>query len=74
MIIEFEGQQYEVDEELSKKDFTGLEFISRPEYNFDNKIIYNSCFSQETPDTDIFGRALVNTTFILCNLDNVKFL
>lgn len=74
MIITFEGQQYDVDEQLSFKDFTGWEFISRPEYSFDNKVIYASCFSQETPDSDIFGKALNNTTFIACNLDNVKFL
>ena len=74
MIINFEGVDYDCDDQLSFKDFTGWEFISRPEYDFDNKIIYASCFSQENPDTDIFGKALTNATFLKCNLDNVRFL
>lgn len=67
-------QEITYDDELSFKDFTNWDFKSRPEYVFDNKVIYGSCFSQEEPDSDIFGKVLVNTTFVKCNLDNVRFL
>lgn len=63
-------QDNEYDEDLSFKDFTGLEFHSRPEYDFSNKVIYQSCFSQETPDSDIF-KDVRRAIFIKCNLDNV---
>lgn len=71
MIINFEGKDYDCDDELSFKDFTGWDFRDRPEYDFNNKVIYASCFSNETPNTPIFGDSLSNTTFIKCNLDNV---
>ena len=71
MIINFEGVDFECDDELSFRDFTGWDFRDRPEYDFNNKIIYASCFSQEEPDKPIFGDNLVGTTFIKCNLDNV---
>lgn len=61
---------YDYDEDLSFKDFTNREFISRPEYKLDNKVIYASCFSQEIPDSDIFGK-IFGVVFINCNLDNV---
>lgn len=71
MIIVYEGVEYNCDDNLSFRDFTGWDFRDRPEYDFNNKTIYASCFSQEFPDTPIFGDSLENTTFIKCNLDNV---
>lgn len=65
----FEDQEY--DEELSFKDFTGWEFLSRPEIDFNNKIIYGSCFSNENPDSEIFSSKTSTATFIKCNLSNV---
>lgn len=67
-------QTFTYDDELSFKDFTGWDFKSRPEYDFDNKVIFGSIFSQEIPDSDIFGKVLTNATFVRCNLDNVRFL
>jgi len=71
MIINFEGVDYDCDDELSFKDFTGWDFRDRPEYDFNNKVIYGSCFAQEELDRDIFGGPLDGTVFIKCNLDNV---
>lgn len=62
--------EYDIDDELSFKNFTGFEFYSRPEYDFSNKIVYQTCFSQETPDSDIF-KDVRGATFIKCNMDNV---
>lgn len=64
-------EQYDYDEKLSFRDFTNWEFKSRPEYDFNNKVIYSSCFMQETPDSDIFGNIIRGAVFINCNLDNV---
>ncbi len=72
MIINYNGIDYDVDDELSFKDFTGWDFNDRPEYDFSNKIVYASCFSNETPDNAIFNLKTENTTFIKCNLMNVK--
>lgn len=71
MIFNYEGTDYNIDDELSFRDFTGWDFRDRPEYDFNNKVIYASCFSQEIPDRHIFGENLQGTTFIKCNLDNV---
>ncbi len=71
MIITYNGEQIEVDDQLSLRDFTGWDFRDRPEYDFNNKVIYGSCFSQEILDNPIFGMELEGATFIRCNLDNV---
>ena len=34
-------------------------------------MIYGSCFSQETPDTEVFPDTVKNITFYNCNLSNV---
>ena len=72
MNINYNKIDYDVDDELSFKDFTGWDFNDRPEYDFSNKIVYASCFSNETPDNAIFNLKTENTTFIKCNLMNVK--
>lgn len=72
MIITFEGKKYNVDDELSFRDFTGIDFTLRPEVSFKGKVIYASCFAQEGLDVEIFNESLAETTFIKCNLDNVK--
>lgn len=59
--------EYDIDDELSFKDFTGWTSF---EQDFNNKVIYGSCFSSEVPDADIFG-SIKGATFIVCNLDNV---
>lgn len=66
------------DDDLSFKNFVNQNLSHRAD-DFDNKVIYASQFYQELGDEEveprnIFGRALVNTTFIKCNLDNVKLL
>lgn len=71
MKLDYEGKTYDCDDELSGRDFTGLEFASRPELDFSNKIIYATCFGQESPDQPIFGDKLTGATFIRCNLTNV---
>ena len=72
MNINYNKIDYDVDDQLSFKDFTGWDFNDRPEYDFSNKIIYASCFSNETPDKAIFNLKTENATFIKCNLMNVK--
>lgn len=71
MNVDYEGVSYECDDELSGRDFNGWEFLSRPEYDFSNKIIYASIFSQEAPDQSIFGDKMTGATFLRCNLTNV---
>lgn len=71
MIINYNGTNYDADDELSYKDFTGWEFKSRSEYDFNKKIIYASCFCNETPDIEIFNNKTKGATFIKCNLMNV---
>ncbi len=71
MKVIFEGKEYEADEKLSRRIFTNWEFLSRPEYDFTNKVIYDSCFYNENPDSDIFPLTTQNVTFINCNLNNI---
>jgi len=40
--------------------------------DLEGAVIYGSCFSQETPDTDVFPINIKKITFYNCNLDNVK--
>lgn len=58
----------EFSDEWSFKDFTG-----RPMKDADmhDCIVCGSCFSQEIPDSEVFGEKVQNVTFINCNLDNV---
>lgn len=59
------------DDEYSLKDYTGWNFNDRPEYNFSNKVIYGTRFSQEFPNTSIFPNDMTNVTFVYCHLENV---
>lgn len=53
---------------FSFKDFTGHDLTLA---DLNGEVIEGSCFSQETPDAEIFAKDL-KATFIDCNLDNVK--
>lgn len=55
--------------EYSNKDFTGRTLIEADDLN--DQTIYNSCFSQETPNSNIFPATMRNVIFKNCNLDNV---
>lgn len=67
MQIRFPDGAFDVDDAYSRKDFTGYAAVSIP----DGIIIYMSCFSQETPDSEIFRADMTGVTFRNCNLDNV---
>lgn len=71
MMINYQGVQYDCDPDLSFKDFTGHDLRDRNDIDFTDKIVYASCFSQETPETKIFT-TLSGATLIKCNLDNVQ--
>lgn len=72
MRITIDKVTYETDDELSGRDFTGWDFNDRPEYDFSNKVIYASVFSNETPRSLIFPSKTSGVTFLHCNLDNVE--
>lgn len=54
----------------SRKDFTGQILIDRVDL-VPGLIIERSCFSHETPDTQVFPAGMTGVTFRGCNLDNV---
>lgn len=54
--------------EYSHKDFTGRSLADRKDMT--GLTITGSCFSQETPDTEVFPPDMTEVTFINCNLDN----
>jgi len=56
------------DDVLSFQNFTQRCLITR---DFNNKIVYASCFSQDNPDTVVFNSDTIGTIFVNCNLDNV---
>lgn len=68
---EVDHQIISYDDELSFKNFSNWEFKSRPEYDFSNKTIYASTFSNETPNSDIFPEGTHDVHFIYCHLENV---
>ena len=57
-------------DKYSKQDYTGKSLLN--ETDLEGIVIYGSCFSQETPDTDVFPMIVKKITFYNCNLDNVK--
>lgn len=63
--------EYDYDAELSLRDFTGWDFNAHEGFDFNNKVIYASCFSHEKPDHGSFPESMQGATFIKCNLDNV---
>lgn len=70
MKIPDQNLDLDADDELSLKDFTWWRFTHRPDMDFAGKVIYASCFSQETPDSVVFPDDL-RATFVRCNLSNV---
>lgn len=69
MIINYEGEIIDFDNEYSLRDFTGLNLSYKT--NMSGKKIYGTCFSQEIPDSKIFPASMTGTEFYNCNLDNV---
>lgn len=65
MLIEYNGQQVEMNDAFSGRDFTGRGFVDVK----NGANVYGSCFSCETPDTPMFKPNLI-ATFYNCNLDN----
>lgn len=55
--------------DYSRKDFTGRNLT---EHKIDPQEIVGSCFSQETPDSEVFPADMQGVTFINCNLMNCK--
>lgn len=58
----------EYDDRYSNKDYTMGKLYA--EKGLQNLIIYNSCFSKETPDDTVFPKDMTGVIFYNCNLDN----
>lgn len=56
------------DQKYSFKDFTGHDLTANQDMS--GITIEGSCFSHETPDSDVFPADMTGATFIDCNLDN----
>lgn len=67
--VNHNGTVYEIYDALSNKDMTGWNLSQRTD--MDNKVIYNICLSNETPDAEVLPANLTGATFIASNLDNV---
>lgn len=57
--------------DFSRGDFTGRNLSDIPAAEFNGQTIVGSCFSQETPDSEVFPAGMKGVTFISCNLCNV---
>lgn len=66
MKIQINDRFVDCSDDFSQKNFTG-----RSVDVSDGATVYGSCFSQETPDAEVFRSDMKNVTFINCNLDNV---
>lgn len=66
MKLTYNKIEYDYNEVFSFKDFTNRTNIEL------SGVVYASCFSQETPDNQIFVAGMTGVTFIKCNLDNVS--
>lgn len=64
-------QVIEYDDEYSFKSFTNVCFLDDPKFNFNNRVIYRTDFSQEIPESHIFNEQTKGVTFVCCNLSNV---
>lgn len=63
----YHNYDYDYDEELSFKDFTGQDLSKR---EMKDIAIFGSCFSNETPNAHVFPDDMTGVTFVRCNLDN----
>lgn len=59
-------EQFDIDESLSYRIFKDTDGI-----DWNNKVIYRSALTFETPDTEVFPADVEGVTFIYSNLDNV---
>lgn len=57
--------------DYNRVDYTGWEFLSRPEYDWSNRVVDRACFAQESPDTVVFDPNTTGIVFRNCNLENV---
>lgn len=65
-MIDYNGNDVEINSEFSLKDFTGKSL----KYRQITGNVYGSCFSREKPDSDVFPSNMQGVTFYDCNLDN----
>lgn len=68
MKITYNKTIYDCSDEHSFKPYAGREFASQ---DLDGLAIYQTNFSQEEPDKEIFNNKMTGVTFIKCNLSNV---
>lgn len=66
--VPMENIDLKYDKEWSFKNFTNCGPINQ---DLSGKVIYASCFYNETPNTVIFPKDMKGVTFIKCNLDNI---
>jgi hypothetical protein len=66
-----DNQKVIFDDKLSMHNYFNWDFKERPEYDFSNKVIYASVFTNETPNSVIFSSSTQNVTFIYCHLENI---
>lgn len=68
MQVKINGILLAVDPEFSNRDLTGQDLSM---HNLDNRVIYNSCFSNEKPHAEVLPMDVKNLILAECNLDNV---
>ena len=60
-----------INEKYSHKDFTHKILTDTKPEEWNDTEVVNSCFYNETPNTDVFPEGIKGVKFIRCNLDNV---
>ena len=60
---------YDFDPRYSRRDFTGRSLVGRKD--MDGIAVYGSCFSHETPESEVFPPEVKGLVLVRCNLDNV---
>lgn len=68
MKITYNETVYDCSDEHSFKPYSGREFS---EIDLNDLVIYQTNFTQETPDKPIFNEKMTGVTFVKCNLSNV---